>query len=333
MTLSPKRVFITDCEGPITKNDNAAELSEAFIPQGDRFFAKISLYDDYLAEVVRKPGYKAGDTLRLILPFFKAFGLDHDTMIKFSGRNIAVIPAAATVLQGIRQLLSSYIVSTSYSPYIEAVCSALGFPPGNTYSTAVNLDAYSLSDAERTTLRQLHASIVDLPAFTIPAGARSSSDLPAEDRDVLAQLDDIFWTVLTRLEIYRIVEEVNPVGGKEKARAVEEITVKEGADLSNVLYVGDSITDVDAFRLVKAAGGMAVSFNGNDWAVREASFAITARSAHPIGWIASLFAASGTSGFEDLMMDALNPATVAEISRRSSRVRKEVRTEKIGSLG
>jgi len=88
MDRRPGRIFVTDCEGPVTKNDNAAELAEAFIPGGGRFFQKISLYDDYLAEVVRKPGYKAGDTLRLILPFFKAFGLDNHTMIRFSRRNI-----------------------------------------------------------------------------------------------------------------------------------------------------------------------------------------------------------------------------------------------------
>ena len=66
-----RTVFVSDCEGPITKNDNAAELAEAFIPKGHIFFSKISLYDDYLAEVVHRPGYKAGDTLRLILPFSK----------------------------------------------------------------------------------------------------------------------------------------------------------------------------------------------------------------------------------------------------------------------
>ncbi len=70
MERRPKRIFISDCEGPITRNDNAAELAEAFIPKGDRFFRKISLYDDYLSEVVHRPHYKPGDTLRLILPFF-----------------------------------------------------------------------------------------------------------------------------------------------------------------------------------------------------------------------------------------------------------------------
>ena len=67
--------FNTDCEGPISKNDNAMELSEFYIPNGHRLFAIVSKYDDYLADVERRPGYKAGDTLKLILPFLKAFGV------------------------------------------------------------------------------------------------------------------------------------------------------------------------------------------------------------------------------------------------------------------
>src|SRR5271157_1693354 len=133
-----RKVFISDCEGPITKNDNAAELAEAFVPSGDRFFKTISLYDDYLAEVVRRPGYKAGDTLRLILPFFKAFGLDNRSMIKFSRRNIDVIPQAQYVLREVLSLMPAYIVSTSYVHYIRAVCEAIEFPVGNTFSTELD---------------------------------------------------------------------------------------------------------------------------------------------------------------------------------------------------
>ncbi|MBI4964196.1 MAG: hypothetical protein HY913_13035 [Desulfomonile tiedjei] len=333
MDRRPGRVFITDCEGPITKNDNAAELAEAFIPSGDRFFQKISLYDDFLAEVVRKPGYKAGDTLRLILPFFKAFGLDTHTMIRVSRRNIQMIPQADCMLREILDLMPAYIVSTSYAPYIRAVCDALAFPFMNTFSTAVNLDDYTLKENEKKVLKDLHSRIVDLPDFAIPSSAKSADDLADKDRGTVAQLDEIFWTILPGMEINRIIEEVNPVGGHEKALAIEKIASLEGAELRDVFYVGDSITDVEAFRLVKAAGGMAVSFNGNDWAIKAASFAVTSRSALPIGWLAVMFINQGTRGFEDLMMSELAPDNLERISSFSSRVRKEVRTEKIGSLG
>jgi predicted HAD superfamily phosphohydrolase len=333
MGQSSGKVFITDCEGPVTKNDNAAELSEAFIPQGDRFFAKISLYDDYLAEVAHKSGYKAGDTLRLILPFFKAFGLDHERMVRFSGQHIEMIPHADLVLLDILDRMPAYIVSTSYAPYIKAVCEAIGFPLANTYCTVVNVDAYPLGDNEKAALIGFHQAILDLPDFVIPSGATSPDDLSEESRQVVAELDRIFWTALPRMEINRIVEEVNPVGGKEKARAIEEIAASEGSDLRDVCYVGDSITDVAAFRLVKSAGGMTISFNGNDWAVNGAAFAVTARNAFPIGWLADLFASEGREGFEDLLMSEINPETAERVANVSGRVRKDVRTQKIGSLG
>jgi energy-converting hydrogenase A subunit R len=333
MKQGSRRIFVTDCEGPITKNDNAAELAAQYIPQGDRFFARISLYDDYLAEVVRRPVYKPGDTLRLILPFFKAFGLNNDTMVEFSGRNIEMIPFADRVLRELHALAPAHIVSTSYSPYIRAVCDAIDFPFENTYRTEVNLDTYALSEPECSQLKALHARIMDLEDFEIPSGANSAEDLSEPDRETVAILDEIFWTELPRMEIYAIIRDVNPIGGREKARAIEEIAAREEVALSAVMYVGDSITDVDAFRLVKSAGGLAVSFNGNDWAVREAHFAVTAQNALPIGWLATLFLEKGVEAFQDLFMDRITPDNSDAISARSSRVRKEVRTEIIGSLG
>jgi energy-converting hydrogenase A subunit R len=330
---SARKIFISDCEGPITKNDNAAELAEAFVPKGDAFFGKISLYDDYLAEVVRKPGYKAGDTLRLILPFFKAFGLDNRSMVKFSRRNIQIIPQADCMLRDVSDVLPAYIISTSYTQYIMAVCDVIGFPLMNTYSTSVNLDHYLLKDSEKRTLKDLHVRILGLPEFSIPCGAKSADDLSDGDRKTVQELDEIFWTILPQMEINRIIDEVNPVGGREKAAAIEKIVELEESELKHVFYVGDSITDVEAFRLVKSAGGLALSFNGNDWAVKEASFAVTAQSALPIAWLAMMFLNQGLQGFQDLTMSEINPDNMESLSTFSSRVRKSVRTEKIGSLG
>ncbi|MFZ5866665.1 MAG: hypothetical protein ACOYXY_12360 [Thermodesulfobacteriota bacterium] len=333
MSNDRKKVFVTDCEGPITRNDNAAELADAFIPRGDEFFRRISLYDDYLAEIVRKPGYKAGDTLRLILPFFKAFGLDQKAMTDFSRQNIEIIPEADTVLKEILSFVPAYIVSTSYSPYVLAVCDAIDFPFGNAFCTAINLDEYDLPASEKQELRRIHDVILDLPEFSLPADARGPDDLAEEDQPTLAEFDRIFWDQLPKMTINKIIEEVNPIGGREKANAVRIIAEAQDVALSDVMYVGDSITDVDAFRLVKAAEGVTISFNGNHWAVREAGFAVTAQNAYPLAWLTKLFVDRGPEAFQDLTMSEVTPQNVEQISAFSSRVRKQVRTEKIGRLG
>ena len=79
-----EKSFITDCEGPLTLNDNAFELAEHFIENGGELFKTLSLYDDYLADVVKLENYKAGNTLKLILPFFIVENLTNDDLINFS---------------------------------------------------------------------------------------------------------------------------------------------------------------------------------------------------------------------------------------------------------
>ena len=46
-----EKSFITDCEGPLTLNDNAFELAANFIEDGGELFKILSLYDDYLVDV------------------------------------------------------------------------------------------------------------------------------------------------------------------------------------------------------------------------------------------------------------------------------------------
>ena len=90
--------FITDCEGPISKNDNALELATNFLPEGEKFFTQLSRYDDFLALTGRE-GYKAGDTLRLVLPFLKAYGTRDKKIVEYSRKNILLMPGAKETLR------------------------------------------------------------------------------------------------------------------------------------------------------------------------------------------------------------------------------------------
>lgn len=49
-----EKSFITDCEGPLTLNDNAFELADNFIENGGKLFKILSLYDDYLVDIVKR---------------------------------------------------------------------------------------------------------------------------------------------------------------------------------------------------------------------------------------------------------------------------------------
>ncbi len=264
-----KRVFISDCEGPISINDNAFELAGHFIEDGENFFTIISKYDDILVEEVKREGYKAGGTLKLIVPFLKAYGATNKNIVGFSKENVLLLPGAKDTLQFVNEVMPSFIVSTSYEQYIRALCDLIEFPFENTYSTKLDMDCCSINVSDKEKLMEFRKIILENPDFEV--------------------LEKIFWEDINKMEIGKIMEEVDPIGGEGKKIAVLDIISKFGFNNSDIMYVGDSITDVEPLRFAKEQGGIAISFNGNEYAIREAEIAIMADNTVMISIIADLF--------------------------------------------
>ena len=264
-----KKVFISDCEGPISVNDNAFELSGHFIEDGEKFFQIISRYDDILVDEVKREGYNAGGTLKLIVPFLKAYGATNENIIEFSKENVLLVPGAKDTLQYVKTIMPSFIVSTSYNQYIQALCDLTGFPFENTYSTSLDIDEYSISNEDKEKLMEYRKTIIENPDFEV--------------------MDKIFWDEILKLPIHEIMKNVNPVGGEGKKEAVLSIISKFRFENEDIMYIGDSITDVEPLRFAKEQGGLAISFNGNEYAIRAAEIAIMADNTVMISIIADLF--------------------------------------------
>jgi energy-converting hydrogenase A subunit R len=359
-----RKAFISDCEGPISKNDNAYEITSRFVPEGSRLYAVISRYDDVLADVLKRPGYEAGYTLKLILPFLKAYCATDLKMQEYSAAKLMLIPDAKNTLQHARSIAQAFVVSTSYEHYIKALCQALDFPYANTYCTRVSIDKYHMTEEEKNQLRKLTAEIAQMHVVEVRSNAKSVQDFSDVDRKTIRRLDEIFWHEITNLEIGRIYSEVDPMGGCKKAEAIKDIVEKTGIGLSDVMYVGDSITDVLAFQKVRNGGGLAVSFNGNNYAIREAEIAVMSENAIVTAILADVFNKLGKKGVLELVSEwkysklkkyevdeslqkrlrelypkELPPVEIISdenregLSEKSSAFRKTVRGVNIGALG
>jgi energy-converting hydrogenase A subunit R len=177
-------------------------------------------------------------------------------------------------------------------------------------------------------------------------------------------LDEIFWEEIDGMESGRMLREVNPVGGSEKAKAVQDIVEKLDSSFDRVMYVGDSITDVQPLRLVRENGGLAVSFNGNGYAVRESDVAVLSGNTVVTSVLAESFSRAGKNKTLKLVEEwspsgltkyRVNPTlqkwmmtlyhngfpqveritvgNMERLKRESSLFRKSVRGEAIGKLG
>ena len=327
--------YITDCEGPVSKNDNAYEIAEAFLQDGGRFFALLSKFDDYLGDIEKTAGYRYGSTLKYILPFLKAAGLTDRKAAEFSAGHVTIMNGVGGAFSRINKAMPIYMVSTSYVHYVEAVCRYLNLSMGSVYCTRLSFDGYHMGDEEKQTVKDYFRRFLGLPTISWDdAGGLDDASARA-----IGVLKDFFFSVLPSMPVWRWVEPVLPIGGEGKAQAVAHIVTRGAVAMKDVIYVGDSITDVAALDLVRREGGLSVSFNGNGYAIASAEYSVVARSASVLGTIAETFREGGkghirTGDYEEgaqvFKRDSIDPAYVTALSERT---RKEVRGRAIGELG
>ena len=266
-----EKSFITDCEGPLTLNDNAYELSDHFIEDGGELFKILSLYDDYLADVVKKENYKVGNTLKFILPFFVCENLKNRDLIDFSRNNIYAVSDSKFLLKYLKEAMNTYIVSTSYGQYIEALSNYMDFPFENTFYTNVDVDALTLNDEEIQKITKFKQCILDEP-------------------ENYEMFDEIFFGEIPKMGIYETIDKIDVVGGEGKKLAIDEIIERDGIDVDEILYIGDSITDVEPLEFARKNNGISISFNGNEYPLKVAEIAIVSPSAIATCVIANIYA-------------------------------------------
>ncbi|MGN0177742.1 MAG: hypothetical protein ACI389_07925 [Methanobrevibacter sp.] len=265
-----EKSFITDCEGPLTLNDNAFELADNFIENGGDLFKILSLYDDYLVDVVKKENYKAGNTLKLILPFFVVENLKNEDLVEFSQEHIYLVEDSKFLLTYLQNVMNTYIVSTSYGQYIEAISNYMNLPFENTFYTKVNLDSLTLTDEEIVKINEFKQLILDNP----------------KDYKLF---DDIFFSQIAKMSIYENIRDIDVVGGQGKKIAIDQIIKRDDINKNEIFYIGDSITDVEPLEFAYKNNGISVSFNGNEYPLKVAEIAIVSPSAVATAVIANIY--------------------------------------------
>jgi len=91
---------------------------------------------------------------------------------------------------------------------------------------------------------------------------------PFDDDDKIKQrLDYFFWDKLPATDLGEVIKVVKPVGGRRKVAALNRFADKYDQPLSDWVVIGDSITDFRMLQAVEGAGGLAIAFNANEYAL------------------------------------------------------------------
>lgn len=251
-----------DMEGPLSIQDNAYELMRLF-PNGGDIFEVISRYDDLLAMEGRE-GYEPGDTLALIVPFLLHHGIAEE--------DISGLAEVAAIVEGATELIAGlkhwqvFCISTSYEQYANRIMQRVGIATEKLACTRFPIDRYrSLASKEDLTMMaEIEQEILALKA--------------SDDKRIKQRLDRFFWEELPKTSLGLAIGEVKPMGGRRKAAALRRFARARGQFPEQVVVVGDSITDTRMLETVNRAGGLAIAFNANEYALPYATIGLASRN-------------------------------------------------------
>jgi energy-converting hydrogenase A subunit R len=286
------RTICFDLEGPLSPQDNAYEVMKLIGPAGSRIFEAISRYDDLLA-LEGRPDYEPGDTLALIVPFFLLHGITE--------ADIRAVSARAKIVEGAEYLFDQlradgweiFIISTSYEQHAYNIGQQLAVPLDHIICTRLTLRErqQQLPDTFFSLIRAAEAELLEFSA----ALERAETDRLLKDR-----LNTLFFQQLPALGYDTFATRV--IGGERKAEAVRRIARERGMAIRDIIAVGDSITDFKMLREVAAHNGIAVVFNGNEYAVPYANVGLASADIRFLYLICRAFERGGKEAARALVM-------------------------------
>ena len=289
-----KNIYITSCEGPVSRSDSAREIAEAFLPEGGKLFTLLKQFDRYLGDIEKIKSHLYGNSLKYILPFLKAAGVTDKDVREFSNQHISVMKGTQKMFTSIQEKMETYIVSTSYVHYMEEVAKYLGLEPVNAYSTRVSFDDYAMGEREQKMFTGLTNAFLQLP----PISWNEGGVVPPDAQFSIDSLKAFLFERLSTLSVNQWLKSIHLMSGAAKADAVLDIAKRGNASLEGIIYVGANITDVNALSLIKEQGGLSISYNGNRQAVLNAEYIVVSEDTNILKEIALTFCQSGKKGIK-----------------------------------
>lgn len=280
--MEPKVLF-TDGEGPIVFKDLAADMMGKTVPG---LFPVLSFYDDYLAELGTE-GYQAGDTLALIAPHLLAHGVTDEDVVN-EAKDAKVCFGVEEYISGLkRDGWTIRIISTAYSQLWELVGKHIDIPMEDIACTTLDLKILTERFSSSNFLETVLTREKEILGFTSLANeamkevnqGKSVIEVLGKDTKfapLLDVLDKLYWEELPSTG-YQTLEAVKVIGGKRKIEAAQKFAQELGVNLSDVAYVGDSITDDALHARLKTEGGLPIAINGNLYALRNARVAVATK--------------------------------------------------------
>jgi len=277
-----------DLEGSLSPQDNAYELMK-LLPNGDKIFEVISRYDDLLT-LEERDDYEPGDIQALIVPFL--------VLHNITEADISRLAAEASFTGGAEKLIAwlqykiwrVFCITATYEQYATHLTHRLGIYTHNVACTPFPLDKLhtNLDKADYQLLENTEQDVLAMQP-------------DADDERIKRSLDNFFWETLPATKLGTVIKDIKPIGGRRKVAALNRFADKYGQPLSNWVVVGDSIADFRMLQAVEQAGGLAIAFNANEYALPHATMGLASTSINDLAEVLEVWPKGHRNGVEKIV--------------------------------
>lgn len=298
--LFPDRMLVTNLSGFLVKNNPTRDLCARFMRNGAHFYDVVARYDALTAYVLGREEATAGNTVKWVVPFLKANGATDYLVRQAYRESLQMLPGAEDALRYISKCLPTYVSTSMYEHGWMAVAERVDAPLCEVFCSRMDIDHVRFGRTDARKVREMGERITALRIPKIAYELNVPMEVHEDDVKIIRTMDDVLQNGIPGLPAMGLMESTNPVTSHRKAYQLLDIRKQTGFDLDSTMYVGGEDTDYQCLDLVRDAGGVALSFNGSDFAVRGCNVAVMSKDATVGAVIAALFNDRGIEAVLDL---------------------------------
>ena len=299
--LTEEKQLVMSCDGILSGNDYARDLCARTIRDGAHFFDVVSRYEDLSTYALENDENRIRQTMKIIIPFLKAFGMTDHYAYEFAKSDLRPIDGSAETCSYLNRLLPTFVVTSSFEHHMMALCDRLDFPLENTTCTKAEFDSHENDRLEDKKLRELAGKISSLRIPKTMYTVTESKFLDDDDAKLVMEMEEIADNVLPEMDAYKAYKDVLAIGSNEKAYALLEIRRKTNIEFNSTAFIGSGINDYQALDLIRDSDGLAISFNGSEYAVRGCNIAVMSSSTIVLDVLVGEFYNEGIQAVYDMV--------------------------------
>ncbi len=294
--------IIIEPQGFLTPSDTLRNAACNFLPHGEKIYDILNRYNLITTYVMNRDETSTiTDSTKLLAPFLKAFDVSDYDLKRFYDENLPLMKNAGKVMDYFNDLMPTFLNSRMYEHAAYALGEKLDIPISSFIPSTLSLDEVTFNHALNKSVRGDAESISKMKISTATYELNIPMELDDLEVEMISTLDKLFQKKYQQNMCGNLIQHINAVGANDKAYALLDIRKGTQVDLDGTAYIGGERIDFQVLDLVKDGNGLAMSFNGAEFAVHGSNVAVLSDDCTVAAVLVAKFYDTGIQGVFDLI--------------------------------